>query len=159
MILPKRLLLAAAVVIMFWSGANTTCRAGLATGLDAYYHLDGNGVDASGNGLNLDVVGGAGFGPGLFGQALALHNDPSQYATQSGNDSALNFGSSNFTIQVWVNFNTFGTREQTLIEKFTGSAGPGWTLTTPNDNIQFYAGGIRPVNSEAGDQATRFQRS
>jgi Concanavalin A-like lectin/glucanases superfamily/PEP-CTERM motif len=133
----------------------SSARAGLSTGLEAYYHLDGNGLDASGNGYNLNLTGGVGFGPGLFGQALSLNNDPSQYAIQSGNNSAFNFGSSNFTIQVWVNFNTFGGREQTLIEKFSGDGGPGWTLTTPGGNsIQFYASGLpvvqAPVSIAAG---------
>ena len=92
------------------------------------------GDDSSGNGFNLNLVGNPSFGPGLFGQALSLTGDPSQYATLSANPSAFNFGASNFTVQLWVNFNTFGGPEQTLIEKLTGGGGAGgWTITTPPD--------------------------
>jgi Concanavalin A-like lectin/glucanases superfamily/PEP-CTERM motif len=143
----RTLFIYASIVTVSLSLGTSTGHAGLATGLEAYYHFDGNGLDSSGNGLNLNVVGGAGYGPGLFGQALSLNNNPSQYATLSADSSAFNLGSSDFTIQVWVNFNTFGSREQTLIEKFSGSSGPGWTLTTPSDNIQFFASGVGVVNS------------
>jgi trimeric autotransporter adhesin len=143
------------LVLTFVAFGAPTARAGLQTGLDAYYHLDGNGLDSSGNGLNLSLVGGVGFGPGLFGEALSLDNDSSLFATRPGNDSAFNFGSSNFAIQLWVNFNTFGGREQTLIEKFSGNGGPGWTLTTPGGSaIQFFASGLptvqAPVSITAG---------
>ncbi len=75
--------------------------------------------------------------PGLIGQALDLPHDDSQYAARPVDDTAFDFGSSDFTIQLWVNFNTFGGREQTLIEKFTGSDGAGWTLTTPGGTLDF----------------------
>ncbi|MGP0067371.1 MAG: LamG-like jellyroll fold domain-containing protein [Isosphaeraceae bacterium] len=144
---PSRLILRALLGSALLLAGTSSARAGLQTGLQAYYHMNGNGLDSSGNGLNLNLVGNPSFGTGLYGQALSLHNDSSQYATLSSDPSAFNLGSSNFTIQVWVNFNTFGSREQTLIEKFSGSGGPGWTLTTPNDNIQFYASGVGVVNS------------
>lgn len=145
-----RLIPLALISLTFVGAGSSTALAGLQTGLAAYYHLDGNGLDSSGNGLNLNLVGGVGFGAGLFGQALSLHNDPSQYATRPGDDASLNFGSSDFAIQVWVNFNTFGGREQTLIEKFSGSSGPGWTLTTPGgDSIQFFASGLPTVQASA----------
>ena len=51
-----------------------------AGGLIAYYPLDDNGNDGSGNGYNLDLYGGVGFAPGLFGQALDLHHSNSQFA-------------------------------------------------------------------------------
>jgi len=115
--------------------------ASLTDDLAAYYHFDGSGVDSSGNGLNLNLVGEAGFAPGLIGQALGLSGNLNQYAQMSAgvDDSALNFGGGNFTIQAWVNFNQISS-EQTLLEKFSGSGGPGWTLTTPGgDSFQFYA--------------------
>jgi Concanavalin A-like lectin/glucanases superfamily/PEP-CTERM motif len=140
------------LVLTFVAFGAPTARAGLTTGLEAYYQFNGNGLDSSGNGLNLNLVGSPSFGPGLFGQALSLDNNPSQYATLSANPSAFNFGSSDFTIQVWVNFNTFDGREQTLIEKFTGANGPGWSLTTPSAGgtsniVEFYGGGVGVVNS------------
>lgn len=122
--------------------------AGLLAGLQAYYKFDGNGVDSSGDGRNLTLVGSPGFATGLFGQALSLHADGSQYA--SGTSAAtLNFGSSDFTIQTWVDFNSHS-REMTLIEKFSGHDGPGWTLTSPGDHFQFWSDASGPVNTPDG---------
>src|SRR5262249_23662996 len=88
----------------------------------------------------LTLVGNPGFAPGMFGQALDLHRDPSQYAVRPISDSVFNFGSENFTVQVWVNLNLDPSlNEQTLVEKFTGGGGPGWTLTTAGiRGFQFY---------------------
>jgi hypothetical protein len=62
------------------------------------------------------------------------------------NNTAFDFGSGNFTIQVWVNFNSVSS-EQTLLEKFSGSGGPGWTLTTPGgSDLQFYTAGGAILN-------------
>ena len=52
----------------------------LATDLEGYWHLDGNGNDSSGNGRDLTLYGGVGFAPGLFGQALDLPKDNSEFA-------------------------------------------------------------------------------
>ncbi len=94
----------------------------------AYYPFDGNGNDASGNGYNLTLHGGVGFASGLFGQALDLHHDDAQYAARPVSDPSFDFGSNNFTVSIWANFNTTS-GEQTLIEKWDGAGGPGWTLT------------------------------
>ena len=105
----------------------------------AYYPLDGNGLDASGNGNNLTLVGNPTFESGVLGQAIVLDGTGNQYAQ---GPSAFNFGSSDFTIQVWVNYTESpSSREQTLIEQFSGAGGPGWTLTTPvyDNGFQFYA--------------------
>ena len=111
--------------------------------LIAYYPFDGNGNDASGNGYNLTLFGGVGFASGLFGEALDLHHDNAQYAAWPVSDPAFNFGSSNFTVSIWVNFNnTSG--EQTLIEKWDGAGGPGWTLTKPSDNSLRFATSFAP---------------
>lgn len=106
--------------------------------LVGWWTFDGSGADQSGAGRDVAVAGGAGFAPGIFGQALDLHNNGGQYAVRPGDDSVYDFGTSDFVIQVRVNFNnTF--REQTLIEKFSGSGGPGWTLTKLNgDALHFY---------------------
>jgi hypothetical protein len=64
-------------------------------------------------------------------------------------DAAFNFGARDFTVQIWVNFNGH-THEQTLIEKFSGEGGPGWTLTTPNNSYQFYTDATGPVDSPPG---------
>jgi hypothetical protein len=60
------------------------------------------------------------------------------YAARESDDDAFDFGSNDFAIQVWVNWNaTAG--EQVVIEKFSGSNGPGWTLTKlSGGEFQFY---------------------
>jgi hypothetical protein len=108
-------------------------------GVIGYWPFDGNGADLSGGGRSLTLFGGVGFAPGLFGQALDLHNNGSQFAARQIDDAIYDFGANDFTVQVWVNFNnTF--REQTLIEKFSSAAGPGWTLTKLDGNaLHFFA--------------------
>jgi hypothetical protein len=128
-----------AMIALFAAGPG---KAG-AGSLLAYYPFDGNGADASGNGYNLSLFGGVGFASGLFGEALDLHHNNAQYAARSVSNSAFNFGSNNFTVSIWVNFNnTSG--EQTLIEKWDGAGGPGWTLTKPSDNSLRFATSFAP---------------
>jgi Concanavalin A-like lectin/glucanases superfamily len=111
--------------------------------LVAYYPFDDNGNDASGNGFNLSLFGRVGFALGLFGEALDLHHNDAQFAARPVSDSAFNFGSNNFTVSIWVNFNnTSG--EQTLIEKWNGAGRPGWTLTKPSDNSLRFATSFAP---------------
>lgn len=115
--------------------------ADLGDGLVAYYPFDGNADDASGNGYDLTLVGSpslSGTGP-FGGSALTLDGTDTQYATRLVDDAAFDFGSSDFTVQIWADFATTGS-EQTLIEKFTGASGPGWTFTTPDSgcDTQFY---------------------
>jgi hypothetical protein len=108
-------------------------------GLIGYWAFDRAGADTSGRGRNLTLAGGIGIGAGLFGQALDLHHDGSQFATRPVDDPIYDFGNGQFTVQVWVNFNNTG-GEQVLIEKFLGGTGPGWTLTKlPDDSLHFYA--------------------
>lgn len=107
------------------------------TGLVAHWTFDGSGNDIAGSAYNLTLVGNPSFGAGRFGQALQLNGANTQYAVRPINDAVFNFGASDFTIQIWADFTTHFT-EQTLIEKFTGGGGPGWTFTTPGCT-QFYA--------------------
>jgi VCBS repeat-containing protein len=113
--------------------------AALAAGLIGYWPFDGSGADRSGNARDLTLYGGVGFGDGLFGQALQMTGDNSQYAARPVDDAAFDFGGNDFTIQLWVNFNSTS-GEQVLIEKFNGGEGPGWTVTKLGGNvIQVYA--------------------
>lgn len=108
-------------------------------GLIGYWPFDTGGADQSGGGRDLTLANGAGLANGLFGSALDLHDNGSQYAARLVDDDIYDFGTGDFTVQVWVNFNnTF--REQTLIEKFWGGGGPGWTLTKlDGDAMHFWA--------------------
>lgn len=65
-------------------------------------------------------------------------------------DGVFNFGSGDFTIQVWVNWaNGAATSgEQVLLEKFTGPGGPGWTLTRLSDaQLLFFGSGAVSVST------------
>lgn len=122
--------------------------ASLLTGLVAHYAFDQTALDSSGNNYHLVLEGGAGYGTGMFGGALSLNGTGSQYAHRPLADAVFDFGASDFTVQAWVNFTTH-TREQTLIEKFNGTSGPGWTLTTPINpasSLQYYNSGALSAN-------------
>jgi hypothetical protein len=107
------------------NGVPDGCDVALPISLIGYWPLDGDGTDASSGNRPLTLVGGPAFATGLFGQALSLAGNPAQSAARPVDDAAFDFGSSDFSIQVWVYFNdTSG--EQLLIEKLTGGGGqPG----------------------------------
>jgi hypothetical protein len=110
----------------------------LSDGLEGYWQFEGNGNDASGNGRHLNIVGGR-FDAGLVGQAFFLPGnvpgDDANHAIRPISDDAFNFGSDDFTIQIWGRFDSATNAvEQTLIEKFTGGVGSGWTLTRTSSN-------------------------
>jgi hypothetical protein len=132
------------------------CVAGVcrSTGLIGYWPFDGNGDDLV-NGRTLTLMGGAGFAGGLFGQALDLHGNASQYATRPMDDAVFDFGANDFTVQAWMNYNNTG-GEQIVVEKYITGGGPGWTLTKLGGNsLHWYSapsvvmtsGGLTIANS------------
>ncbi len=136
------LALAAAAVVL----PSAPASAGVFTGLEGYWSFNGTAADQSGNGNNLSLFGGASFASGgQFGQALSLNGAQGSYAQQTSNNAAFNFGSKDFTVQVWAKLTPGQT--QTLIEKFSGDSGPGWTLSYVSGVEQFYQGS--PYNSSA----------
>jgi hypothetical protein len=122
------------------AGTGIGANAPFAVGLQAYYVFDGNCLDSSGNGRDLTLVGNPTFAPGKFGQALVLDGTGNHYAVRPVSDSVFNFGSNDFTVQVWVNYSLSpAVRQQVLIEQFgPGGNGPGWTLTSDGSHFQFY---------------------
>jgi hypothetical protein len=106
----------------------------LADGILGYWRFDGNGVDASDFGRDLKLNDTTFVSTGLTGQALSLAGNINSYATRTTNDTSFDVGSGDFTIQVWVNYNTTA-NEQVAIEKWTGPSGPGWTLTKLSSNV------------------------
>jgi hypothetical protein len=77
-----------------------TCLAGLDDGLVAYYPLNTNATDASGNGNNATPQGGVSFVPGLMGGA-AHFGDINDYI-ECNSTAVGNFGQSNFSLSCWV---------------------------------------------------------
>ncbi|WP_265575880.1 beta strand repeat-containing protein [Bradyrhizobium sp. WBAH23] len=121
---------------------------GVGAGTAGTWTFSGSGADDSGNDHHLALTGGAGFAPGLFGEALALDGAKGSGAVLSTDPSAFDFGSSDFTIELWVKFDDLS-RESTLIEKFTNDSGPGWTFTVLGDHrLQFYAAGVAVLTSD-----------
>jgi hypothetical protein len=117
------------------------------SGLLGYWPFNGNANDTSGNGNILALFGGATFAAGgQFGQALSLDGVPGSFARQPTNNTAFDFSSGDFTVQVWAKFNNITNgREETLIEKWTAASGPGWTFTLPGGNDIRLDGGANSV--------------
>lgn len=128
-------------------GASAAFAAGIADNLQGYWRFDGNSTDSSGQGRDLNAQNAA-YGAGLLGQALSLQGNTSSYAVRPVDDNAFDFGSSDFAIQAWVNWNSLA-GEQVLIEKLSGASGPGWTLTKlSNNSIGFhFNAGNTPTSS------------
>lgn len=75
---------------------------------------------------------GAGFGVGL--NKMAFQFDGIDDYFSAPDSPALAFGTTDFTVQLWVNFNTT-TGEEIMIEKYVeGSPRTGWTFTKLDGN-------------------------
>jgi len=136
------------------AGPQTTVPTSIWNGLVAYYPFDRDSNDYSSFGNNLQLNGGASIvANGEFGGALSLGNSASSetdYAIASGDNPNLDFGSSDFTIQTWVNFADVS-RIETILEKFTGAGGPGWSLSNIPGELEFYG------SSGSSDKNFSFQ--
>ena len=94
------------------------------------------------DGRPLDIIGlpVTSFGPGLFGDAIIYDGNAAHRAQRPVNDTIVDLGASDFTMQVWVNFSSTA-GEQVLLEKFDGPAGPGWTFYKGSGNtLELYGG-------------------
>ena len=105
----------------------------------AYWPFDGDLKDASGNGYDLQQTGeNLEFVSGCFGQAIHFNGDATSYLTRGQDDDALDFGSHDYSIELWVKFDRMPSEsdEQTLIEKCSGEGCgiTGWGVTVMNDN-------------------------
>jgi len=103
--------------------------------LTHWWPADGSGADAIA-GRPATLHGDATFGPGLIGQTFVL--DGAGDFVSVPHDPALDVGTRDFTVALWVNFDdTKG--EQILVEKwvqrsFEPEVVSGWTLTKLRDN-------------------------
>ncbi|MGB8991067.1 MAG: LamG domain-containing protein [Desulfobaccales bacterium] len=150
----RRSVLLAALTALAFLTCISPGQAALTDNLIGYWAFDGSGADGSGNNRPVTLFGSAAFGTGLFGQALSLPGQADSFAARTVNDAAFNFDTSDFTVQVWVNFTNI-TGQLAFIEKFTGGSGPGWTLCYPV-GVQFYAypaavDATAPVSFSLGD--------
>jgi len=100
-------------------------------GLTGWWPGDGDHDDIVG-GRDAVLRGDASFGPGIVDKAFVLDGDGD--FVDVPDDSALDVGTGDFTVDLWVKFNNTG-GEQVLIEKWVqGSELTGWTLTKLEDH-------------------------
>jgi len=108
-------------------------------GLTASWPGD-NGREVVG-GRDLQLRGNASFAPGLVGGALTL-DGVSGYA-EVPRDPALDLGTGDFTIMLWVRFAAVS-REQVLIEQWRDPTdtlpAAGWTFTKLEDQVLLFTG-------------------
>ena len=108
--------------------------------LEADWQFNGNGSDSSGNGNTLAISGTQGtdysYAPG---GGIVMNGTSSDYAAMTTDNTAFDFGTTNFTLQAWVKYN--GTPGiENLVEKFSGTMGPGWTIWAQNNQFVFFTG-------------------
>jgi hypothetical protein len=145
------------LAVAFLAGhASVADAASLKKALLGYWQFNGNGNDSSGQGNTLALFGNAGYGKGLFGEALSLDGEEGSYAQATANNTKLDLDRSNFTIQVWAN-QTVQT-EAVLIEKFIGETGPGWTFYNLGSSLQFYANGTLQLSADVALQSGVWQQ-
>lgn len=107
------------------------------SGLISWWPGDGNTNDII-NGNHGTLQYGASFGTGLVGQAFSL--DGVDDFVMVPDSPSLNFGTNDFTVNLWVKFNTTE-GEQILIEKFVSSPpATGWSLTKLTGNVIRFGG-------------------
>ena len=102
-------------------------------GMTNWWPGDGDSVDIVG-GQDGEFIDDATTGPGLVDWAFTLDGDGD--FINVADDSALDLGTGDFTVELWVNFNdTSG--EQVLVEKWVQGDGfvDGWTLTKLDGNF------------------------
>ncbi len=69
--------------------------------LIAHWQAEGNANDSAGT-HHGTMLGGAGFGPGVFGQAFQFNGNPQHM--NAPDDPAWAFGANPFSMSLWVNF-------------------------------------------------------
>ncbi len=119
-------------------------------GLQAYYSLNGNVNDGSGNGYNGTVMGNPVWTTGRISGALDFSGDDAVYLNSSaGTNSPLNIYNTNLTISAWVKvhgsggtivarsqggavaYNLSATADFARINTYKSGTG-NWTLDTPS---------------------------
>lgn len=116
------------------------------TGLVGWWAADGGTTDLTGHNQPGILEGDATFQPGKVQQAFALDGVTSWVNLGTGTGD---FGAADFTIDLWVKFNTLN-GEQIIIEKYVETFGtpspPGWSMSKPSDRLFFGFGGAQQLN-------------
>ncbi len=96
----------------------------LRVGLLAAWPLDGNGSDASGNALDLQVTN-LGYATGRFGQGIQMTVNSTGTAKRPIDDASLRLATGDFTVSFWHNV-TDTAPTQFLVTK--GFSANGWSV-------------------------------
>jgi hypothetical protein len=111
-------------------------------GLVAYYQLENNVLDSSGNELHGTIVGDPVFAEGPAGYGMALDFDGVDDYVDCGNDTLFDITDA-FTLSVWINWRATGATWQTVIAKGDNA----WRLARGGDtqtlDFGFTDGGAR----------------
>ena len=150
-----RVIFAVLAGVAIFAGSPAAFAQGFGNGLLAYWKFDGDYLDSSGFGHDLIAqtnTAEPGFAAGLPGiansQAVDFDNPQGPplvgWLTRPQDDTDLNIGTNDWTIQVWINLDTVHA-EQVLIEKLSGGGGEGWGLSQfSNGNAHFPNPGVTP---------------
>jgi hypothetical protein len=98
-----------------------------------------------------DATGGANSGTLKFGQTAVYLDGNGDYISAPTSDIFDLAGNVVWTIEGWFYWSSVS-GEQTLVEKFTGGTGPGWTLYKLNTSnaIGFYSGSSATFSNAIG---------
>jgi hypothetical protein len=121
-------------------------------GLIAYYKLDGDVSDASGNALDGTIMGEPNFVEGMIGMGLQL--DGVDDYVDFGNDPIFDLTGSEVTLTDWVNVNDFGNGEN---DPWIGKGDTSYMLKGHRDGTQIeffiYDGGWIAAHADVGADA------
>jgi hypothetical protein len=104
--------------------------ASLKMGQIAVWSLDGDGLDRSGNHLDLTVSGPT-FVQGAFGQALSFTGDIMQTAMRPMVDPSLQLSNGDYTISLWVKLDVSATAPMGFLDMGAETIASGWGVGTP----------------------------
>jgi hypothetical protein len=107
--------------------------ASLEMGQIAVWALDGDGMDRSGNHLDL-TINGPQFGQGNFGHGLVFANDLTQTATRPMVDPSLQLTTGDFTVSFWIELATSANAAMGFLDMGAGT-GTGWATGTPGPGV------------------------
>jgi hypothetical protein len=121
--------------------------AGMLTDLEAYWHLNDDGLDETVNNRDWSFTGVEGYNTGLFGNGYEVLGADGRYATQVY-DAFFNMAQTDlWSMQVWVDVDALS-NTQALLSKgdptLGGGSADGWTLRIGTD------GHVRFVHHQNG---------
>ncbi len=114
----------------------TTSTCNYPTTASALYQLNGNANDTCGS-YNGTVNGGVTFATGKYGQAAVFSGSNSEWIETAS--PPLNFGTSNYTVSLWVNTTNIAAN-QAMINLYDG-AGMMLNIVQPNGYVRLYHDG------------------